>query len=284
MAIARIPAFTQKTDEFTSSGTWVCPSSVYSAEFLVVGAGGAGGGVGASGATRYAAGGGGGGGAVKKQILKLTPGATYTITIGAGGTGSAATSGATGGFSEVLLSGTTLIRSLGGGGGSGVNASDSEVYAAVANLCGGGGRAAFGTADSLTSGGGGGASLGLNGITITYFDIDQSVGSAKGNEGTNGKSRTQSLSDQYGFSLGMPGIDGFGQGGNGSSIKSSSDATATFAYGAGNGIIRTTTGSQVGNAATIAGCGGGGAVTFTNTTSRAGGNGFNGLVRITYVG
>lgn len=282
MAISRLPFVTQKTDEFTSSGTWVCPGGVLSAEFLVVGAGGAGGGCGATG-TRYAAGGGGGGGSVKRQILKVTPGSSYTITIGAAGTGVAASSGGNGGFTEVVLSGTTLIRSLGGGGGGGVNTSNAEVQAAVASICGGGGRSGFGTSDSCCGGGGGGASLGFNGLT-TFFSTNQSIQSAKGNEGTNGKDGNNALSDQWGNTLGMPGIDGFGQGGNGSSVKNTTDATATFNFGAGNGIIRTTVGQTAGNAATVAGCGGGGAVIFGTTTSVAGGNGAAGLVRITYVG
>jgi hypothetical protein len=283
MAISKFPLPTPKTDEFTSSGTWVCPTNVFSAEFLVVGAGGAGGGCGASG-TRYAAGGGGGGGSVKKQILKVTPGSSYTVTIGAAGAGVAALAGGTGGFTEVLLSGTTLIRSLGGGGGCGVTTGNAESRTARADIAGGGGRAGLSSNDSCCGGGGGGANLGLNGLTISLFDSDPANASSKGNEGTNGKLGDNAQSDQWGTTVGMPGINGFGQGGNGSSVKSTSGATANSAFGAGTGIVRTTTGQVAGNAATIAGCGGGGAVLFATTTSVAGGNGFAGLVRISYVG
>lgn len=67
---------------FTASGSWTVPSGVASAQVILVGAGGGGGG-----GSQTVAGGGGGGGAVVVKNLTVTPGTTYTVTIGAGGQG-----------------------------------------------------------------------------------------------------------------------------------------------------------------------------------------------------
>lgn len=67
---------------FTSTSSWTVPAGVASAQVILVGAGGGGGG-----GSRDTAGGGGGGGAVVVKNLTVTPGTTYTVTIGAGGQG-----------------------------------------------------------------------------------------------------------------------------------------------------------------------------------------------------
>ena len=64
---------------FTSSGTWTAPSGVTEVEYLVVAGGGGGGGDGG--------GGGGAGGFRTGTGFSVTAGTDYTITVGAGGTG-----------------------------------------------------------------------------------------------------------------------------------------------------------------------------------------------------
>lgn len=278
MGYVKIPAATNRTVDFTSSGTWTCPSGVYSAEFLVVGAGGGGGGVGSSVNTRYVCGGGGGGGAVKKVTLPVTPGNSYTITVGAKGTGISASAGNNGGFSEVVLSGITLVRSYGGGGGRGVNASDTAVSAADSGTkASTGGLNQAGTSADISGGGGGGANTFFYDTSISARSVAQP---AEGGYGKNGIGGTNAN-----YSLGGFGVDGFGAGGGGGLSGPSSAFTSengVVGFGAGKGVLRNTAGSSAGNNATISGCGGGGAALMLSTTSSAGGDGADGLVRITY--
>jgi hypothetical protein len=64
---------------FTSSTTWICPPGVTSVEALVVAGGGPGGG--------DQGGGGGAGGLSYISSFAVTAGTSYTVTVGAGGTG-----------------------------------------------------------------------------------------------------------------------------------------------------------------------------------------------------
>lgn len=73
---------------FTSSGSWLCPAGV--TKVIVYGMGGGAGGGGGSNATASAGGAGGYGGCgvtLLPMILDVVPNTTYTITIGAGGSG-----------------------------------------------------------------------------------------------------------------------------------------------------------------------------------------------------
>jgi len=88
---------------FTASGTWTAPAGVTSAQVILVGAGGGGGG-----GSREVAGGGGAGGQVIVKNITVTPGTTYSMTIGAGGQGG---QGAT-------TSSTDVINTLPGNNGS----------------------------------------------------------------------------------------------------------------------------------------------------------------------
>ena len=70
---------------FTSAGnqTWVCPTGVTSVHVDAYGGGGGGGGVGAD---FTEAGGGAGGSYVRVASVAVTPGTTYQLTVGSGGT------------------------------------------------------------------------------------------------------------------------------------------------------------------------------------------------------
>lgn len=118
---------------FTSNGTFTVPAGVTFIAVDVWGAGGAGGTGGASqnytGYWTYTAGGGGASGGYAKSFFTVTPGRTYSVVVGAGGTGSQAgffvnggqsgrvnTQGKPGGTSS-FGSGATLVSAPGGAGG-----------------------------------------------------------------------------------------------------------------------------------------------------------------------
>jgi hypothetical protein len=104
-------------------------------EYLVV-AGGGGGGEG------YYGGGGGAGGYLVGASVSYASASTFTITVGAGGTGGATQTGpgANGGVSSIVSSGSeTTVSSTGGGGGAGRN----QVGGAVAQAGGSGGGASM---------------------------------------------------------------------------------------------------------------------------------------------
>ena len=111
-----------KTEIFTTSGQWKCPTGVTSVHVFVHGGGGGGG----KGSNSGGGGGGGGSGKMKSQTVSVTPGNTYSITIGAAGTGATMGSGGSGGatsFGSLLAadggSGGDFGSSSGGNGGSG---------------------------------------------------------------------------------------------------------------------------------------------------------------------
>ena len=100
---------------FTSSGSFIIPTSVTKLKVTCVSGGGAGGQ--AIDMNRNAGGGGGGGGMAIKFLTGLTPGANATVTVGAGG----ATFSAAGGNSTFVIANTTLCAATGGRGGAAGN-------------------------------------------------------------------------------------------------------------------------------------------------------------------
>lgn len=150
---------------FTASGTWTCPAGVYTAFVRVLGGGG-------GGCWGTSDGGGGGGSAVENTaVVKVTPGAAYTITIGAGGAGGIDYGkGGDGGNSSAL--GITGYGGFGGtstsaGSGSGTPFSN---FAAGSGSSGGcaiwmntlSARAGTNVAGTLPGQGGGGANGGTS--------------------------------------------------------------------------------------------------------------------------
>lgn len=109
---------------FTSNGNWTAPAGVTFVILRGCGGGGGGGGgeAGQDGFTRtQCAGSGGGGAIVSTQIVPVTPGTTYAVTIGAGGAGGAkaistASNGTDGGDTTFDSLATFLGASHGRGG------------------------------------------------------------------------------------------------------------------------------------------------------------------------
>lgn len=141
---------------YTATGSFVVPRGVLKVRARAVGAGGGGGGGGsaltAGGVTNQVGGAGGGAGLVAEATVDVTPGTTYTVTVGTGGTagtaaaanGAAGGAGGTGGRSSFH---TDLVRADGGGGGEGGLAN--------VNTARGGGRfGASGSPGALSASGG----------------------------------------------------------------------------------------------------------------------------------
>lgn len=104
---------------FTSSGTWLCPSGVNQVFAECWGAGGGGGCGGSSGT-----GGGGAGGEYRASFIPVTPGNTYTYTVGAAGAGGAGSgsggqNGSAGSLSRFTGDSSKVVTAQPGGGGLG---------------------------------------------------------------------------------------------------------------------------------------------------------------------
>jgi hypothetical protein len=252
MGIAVIPAagggVTQKTQEFTSTGTFVTPSNCSAVEVLLVGGGGGGGATSTGGGTNA---GGGGGGQVVKTMLTVTPGSSYTVTIGAGGAGGA-TSNATGSNGGNSSFGS-LITCGGGGGGGARNTNGTNGNAG-------------------TNARGGGQPGGMN----SSFSSTQTTGTG----GSGGGAGSDTIA--------VPGATGGGASMAGLSIRSWSNAgyniysnpTGLYGFGAGGGTVPGENYAGL-NANANTGDGGWGA-RDGGTTLRSGGNGGSGYCLVTY--
>ena len=184
---------------FTTIGTtsWTAPTDVTSVEVLVVGGGGGGG-------VCYG-GGAGGGGLIYNNAYPVTPGQTYTVVVGAGGTNLSNVSGngGTGGnssFGNLVAIGGGYgggnCGNAGGSGGSGGGGSSNGssgiaggsgtpgqgfAGASSPSSAGGGGGAAGGLATAGTSQGANGLQFGISGTT-TYY-----AGGGSGGQGSPGQ-------------------------------------------------------------------------------------------------
>ena len=169
------------TDTFTASGTWTCPSGVTSVD-VSCWAGGGGGGKASSGKISNPGGGGGGGAFSGKSGLSVTPGNSYTVTVGDGGVGSTGANATNGEDSWFSTSGTILAK--GGIKGSDGGQTDGN---------GSGGQSSAGVGDTKYSGGngvagqgGGGAGTTANGANPTGGSVGGGNGGAIGTTGNNG--------------------------------------------------------------------------------------------------
>lgn len=151
---------------YTKPGThaWVCPAGVTSIIPQVWAAGGGGGGTAGFGA---AAGGGGGGEYASEPAVSVTPGRTYTVTVGAGGAGGKvplgggpASDGAAGGRSS-FTGDTVTITAAGGQGGRANGAAGAGGTGSTSTIHFAGGPGGLG--DHTSAGGGGGGSGGTTG-------------------------------------------------------------------------------------------------------------------------
>jgi hypothetical protein len=199
---------TQAIYEGFTGGVWVrfqtYPQGVYTFSFLVIAGGGAGGYI-------NSFGGGGGGGGFISSSLSVTPGTTYTMVVGAGGTG------AGGAGTNSSITGVAIASGGGAGGQAGSYAGGGGGYSGGS---GGGGGSAGGSAP-----GGGGAGV-----------------SGQGNSGGNGNT----FSGGGGGGGGNVGADGAGDVGGTGGIGHYNTITGTGVYYAGGGGGGGTSGSTGG--------------------------------------
>lgn len=162
----------------TASGTYNPPAGVKSLEFIVTGAGGGGGGVDGQGASTAAASEGGSGGATSKLTVTDIQ-ASYTVTVGAKGTGGAA------------------------GANDGTNGGDSSVVATGVNIVGGGGLGGTGETGTLF----GAVRVGKNGGTGTGGEINTSGGASTTASVSDGARTSGSTSGFSEYGGGIPAAD-----------------------------------------------------------------------------
>lgn len=266
--LKRIPGMMDNKDlsnrvviSFLSSGNFVAPSDALDNEFMVVcvGAGGGGGGD---------FGGGGGGGYITIAHLTLTPGQSYAVVVGAGGTGGARSTqlgnvnGTAGGSTSF---GGNLCSANGGGGGFGSNGNGGS------GGSGGGGAPGGSGGNGSTYGGGGGS--GSNGSG------GGSGGTYSGAGGSNNITPPQSTKHEIDALMFFPFIfdpynlsseNGDGAGG-GYAGYGGSGGSKTYGCGGGGGL-----GGNGGDGTSNPG-GGGGGLGGNGGDSRGGGGGGGGF-------
>lgn len=229
-----------------STQNWAIPTGWRTAKAFVVGGGGGG---------SYGAGGGGGGGYTKTSgNFSVTPGAVYTVTVGAGGSANGGR-GNTTSFGSIVSAaggygGTTTLATMGGNGGSG------------------GGAAAISRGDQYDSYGTSGASDGGTANDNVYYTGAAQAHTYKGGTGQGSTTRA------WGSSSGTLYAGGGGGGG-----KNSQGGGSGGSGGGGAGSSSYTTNGTNGTANTGGG-GGGGAYSSSSERKSDGGSGGSGIVLV----
>ena len=200
-----------QTTNFTTSGSFIPPAGVTSITVNAYGAGG-GGGHGANSGTANGGGGGGGGGFALNAAITVTPGTSYPITIGTGGTAGTVTNGGTGGATTATFGGTSITAN---GGTGGLSYTNSATGGTGGNASGGttnrtGGAGKTGTTTGSGGGGGGGGTTGNGGSGA----IPTAGTSGGGNAGAGGAGSTST--NTIGANGNVAGYGGGGGGGTGS--------------------------------------------------------------------
>jgi hypothetical protein len=263
------------TDYYTVIGdsTWTAPTGVTSVIAACWGGGG-GGGDGSN-----TGGGGGGGGAFASSTITVTPGDSYTVTVGAGGAKPAVAAAAGGAGGDSSFWSNKVIADGGNGGAGGTGAPSGGSGGSLANssgtveYAGGAGGAADNTSDG---GGGGGGAGGPHGTGGTGGTASITIGGA-GGAGDNGSGGAAGTADSNGSADPIGGTGGSsvlgGGGGGGADDGDPGGNGGTPGGGAGGGEINSTAGTwgtgapgQCRLTYTIPDPGGGGSATSTPQT------------------
>ncbi len=212
---------TTSVDIFLASTTWTAPTGVVSTTVECWGGGGAGGG---SISDPNRGGGGGGGAYSTKSGISVTPGNSYTVTVGTGGTGVSGGNGNNGNDSYFIDISTVLAKG-GNGGKSDTNGSTGGV----------GANSADGVGDIKYSGGNGG-------------NEDNTYGRGGGGGGGAGNANNGSApSPTQLYTGGVGGSVGGGNGGDGNGADQNGSIGNTNSGGGGGGgeklSVNTTGGS-----------------------------------------
>lgn len=288
------PTPTPTTTAFLASNSWQVPEGVVSVQVLVVGGGGGGG---STDVLNYAAGGGGGGGVIydANYTNGITPGASITVTVGAGGAGAVA--GANGDSSRGTNGGDSVfgtITAKGGGGGGGGPTAVNLNYSQGKDGGSGGGEGVQTTAGTSTGGSGtaGPPRQGYDGGQSYYgaceclFCLcpDRNSGGGGGGAGGLGQTAPNRNAGSGGIGYDASGVFGtgygasgwFAGGGGGGSAGAGDKGSASHGGGTGG------KGTDVAQPGSNNTGGGGGGAGQTSSTDRAGGNGGSGVVLVKY--
>ena len=244
----------------------------YTINYLVVGGGGAGGGN----AGGYASNGGGGAGQMVPGSVTVSIGSSYTITVGAGGTGVTCMpgipgQGASGNVSSIFLGATPVISAVGGGGGGSNKTvpSLSSTGGAPGGSGGGGSGAGPGQSQAFAGSavpGSGGSQGGPGGFysPVTFGVAGGGGGGGAGGPGTTGNSNAPPTT---------PTNSGGGPGGNGAVWPYTG---LTYAGGGGGGAGQGSPVSPSHGPGGTGGTGGGGSANRFPVVPTAGTNGLGG--------
>ena len=238
-----------KSHTFLSSGTFTVTTGG-NVNFLLVGGGGGGG----ASDGGFTCGGGGGGAQVREFENEAVTAQGYSLTIGAGG--SSATNGSD-------STGLGYTAEGGGAGGGAAGAATSRT-----NAAGGGGRGHW-QGNSMS--GGTGTYAGGNGYT------SPEIGGGGGGNGGVGSNATSTVGGAGGNGVGTTKLSGgttYYGGGGGGSCLSSSFTPGSGTHGGGNGGDGNTGASATANT----GSGGGGA----GGSNKSGGSGADGIAKFAY--
>jgi hypothetical protein len=250
---------------YTNIGTtsWTAPTGVTSIQVLVVAGGGGGGG-----GYNRAGGGGGAGGVIYNASYSVTPGTQYTVSVGFGGnsTGSIGYNGGNSTFGP--------LTAIGGGGGGG-----NYAAGVTGGSAGGGGQDTRG--NPVTTGTSGQGNSGGVGNYVGGFYAGGGGGGAGGAGGTT--STTVAGAGGVGVQYSISGVATYyagGGGGAGQNDGAAGSVAAAALGGGGQGAYTPVTGPALkgGNATYYGGGGGGG------SSGGFGGNGYQGIVIISYTG
>jgi hypothetical protein len=238
------------------STSWTAPSDVTQIEVLVVAGGGQGG--------SSHGGGGGGGGVIYNSAYPVTPGQTYTVTVGAGGLTAAnpAVAGGSSVFGNLIAIGggaggnetnAGYTGGSGGGGGGKTNGSASGTSGqgfASGNGSnsvgygggGGGGAGAVGSVGGSSGGAGGiGLQFGISGTPTYYAGGGGGNGYAGSNNGGTGGLGGGGAGGVYGGSTPVTGVAGTANTGGGGGGNYLTGQQFGMSGGSGIVIVRYTT-------------------------------------------
>jgi hypothetical protein len=256
---------------FTTTGTtsWTAPSDVTQVEVLVVAGGGG------TGYSEYHNGGGGAGGLIYNNQYPVTPGQTYTVTVGAGGTGGTSNSSGnnTAGGNSIFGSLTAL-----GGGKGGTHSTTPG-----GNGGSGGGGAENGGAASQVAGTGT-AGQGFSGARGYTGGQGAGGGGGAGAPGGEGVNNSRGGNGGTGLQFGISGVPTYYAGGGGGANYYGNTTSSGGLGGGGIGWYNNVSGGSNGAAGSSNGTPntGGGAGGYERADLRAGAVGGSGIVLIRY--
>lgn len=261
----------------TSSTNWVAPTGVNAVRVMLVAGGGAGGGFTSyNGWAGVGGAGGGGGGAVLIRTLPVTPGTTYAVNIGAGGTAPAANAANTWTVNDSNSGGNTAFGNLltAEGGGAGARVIQGGAGSSFNGGSGGGGAVVNGGAVNYTFGGSGGGAGGQGWQStmhgVSNFQVLATGSPGRGNQGGAGAGGVYSngTAGYSNYGTGGIGILGYGGGGAGGSYW---------------GQNRASSGGGASSAAANGYGGGGGGAQGGDSSAQAGGAGFQGFAQLEWM-